>query len=119
MSLIEEMIFNIDYLLEHVFDDVVHQIQNNSGTSLNCNPHDEELFNLYTTFVAKNYFNIFNKNEFTETRILNYFQEYKDKFVYCNKPYGATYYIEFKEVLLNIRNILYPLYVKMKNNNSI
>lgn len=129
--LIEEMIFDIDYILENTFDEIVKLLIINPYDVLDYNKQDVDLFWTYTTFCCAKGNNIRLEKEFKETKILNLFHLHRHDTIYINETkkliiklnnqenylsalpkFGLNkYYYNLKEKLIYIRDILLPLYI--------
>jgi hypothetical protein len=122
MSLIEEMIFDIDYLLENIYDDMVKLINILPYDEIQYNKNDKDIFYTYVSFTIKNINKIFLEKEFKEVKILNLFHEHKLNLTNTELSMGIKIsYIgkSIKDNLINIRELLLPLYIQMKKNKSI
>jgi len=139
MTLLEEMIIDIEYILENVFDDIVNLLIINPYGELHYNKKDIELFWLYMTFCCSKGNNIRLEKEFKEMKTLNLFAIHIDDKDYINETkyqiiklnntdnYLSVfpiqrkknqYYYSLKERLIYIKDILLSLYTLMKKNNT-
>jgi hypothetical protein len=123
MSIIEEMIFDINYLLENIFDDIINLMNTLPYDEIHYNKSDKELFYKYVTFYNC-YINIIRLvKDFKETKILNLFDTYRNNIT--NIDLSRVLKIDYrrhkniKDGLIYIRDILLPLYNQMKKNKSI
>ncbi len=120
MSIIEEIIFDIDYLLENIYDDIVILLNTLPYDEIHYNESDKELFYKYITFCCKNINNIRLEKDYKETKILNSFNVHKNNIDLSGVlKIDYRHYKDIKDGLKYIRDILLPLYNRMKKNKSI
>jgi hypothetical protein len=132
MNNLEQIIFDIDYITEHLFDDYMKQIKENPNNEIYDNKSNIELFWLYMSFCFAKGSIIVSVKDYSETLFLNIFHEFKSNIYYINEakeliiklnsqenylsalPAMAKfqYYYRLKERLIYMREILFNFYLK-------
>ena len=118
MNYLEQIIHDIDYITEHLFDDYIKQIKDTPNEVIIDNNYNKKLFFLYITFCFKYHDSITIKKDFKETFILNTFHEHIVSYIhestYINQIVKniIDYDKKMKQELKYIRDILFQLYLK-------